>query len=167
MAEAFLSFGGNIGDARATLDRAVAAFCDGAAVRLTARSSDYRTAPWGVEQQPPFINLCIAVETELSPRALLDRALAVERAFGRARTAELRWGPRTLDIDILTYDDAAVNETGLVLPHPHLFKRPFVLVPLIEIRPDLTIGGTSLKRALESLDRQEVERLPTRDALAS
>src|SRR5207253_380332 len=85
VAEALVAFGGNIGDARDTLDRAITAFCDGEKVRLLARSSDYRTAPWGVEDQPPFVNLCVAVETSLTPRALLARAQAVERALGRER----------------------------------------------------------------------------------
>ena len=84
MAEALVALGGNVGNVRATLDRAVAAFCD-EAVRLLARSADYRTPPWGVEDQPAFVNLCIAVETGLTPHALLDRAQAVVRALGRDR----------------------------------------------------------------------------------
>src|SRR6266852_8370284 len=83
VAEALIGLGGNVGDVRATLDRAVEAFCDGREVRLIARSSDYRTPPWGVEDQPPFVNLCIAVETELTPQALLGRVQAVEQALGR------------------------------------------------------------------------------------
>ena len=133
MAEALIALGGNIGDVRLTLDRAVAAFCDGEEVRLLARSSDYRTPPWGVEEQPPFVNLCIAVETRLGPRALLARAQSVERALGRRRAAERRWGPRPVDIDLIAYDDLALREPDLTLPHPRLFERAFVLVPLAEI----------------------------------
>ena len=102
-------------------------------MRLTARSSDYRTPPWGVKDQPPFVNLSIAVETSLPPRALLARAQAVERALGRERAKERRWGPRTIDIDLLAYDDIVLNEPDLTLPHPRLFERAFVLVPLAEI----------------------------------
>src|SRR5579862_8697636 len=109
MAEALLALGGNLGDVRATLERAIAMLCDGAQLRLTARSSDYATPPWGVEDQPRFVNLCIAVETSLTPQALLARAQTVERAFGRHREQERRWGPRTLDIDILAYDDLALD----------------------------------------------------------
>jgi len=130
VAEALVAFGGNIGDARDTLDRAIAAFCDGEEVRLLARSSDYRTAPWGVEDQPPFVNLCIAVETGLTPRALLARAQAVERALGRERSKERRWGPRPVDIDLVAYDDLVLQEPELTLPHPQLFGRAFVLAPL-------------------------------------
>ena len=115
------------------LDRAVALLCDGKEVRLTARSSDYRTPPWGVTDQPPFVNLCIAVETSLTPQALLARAQAVERALGRDRAREQRWGPRSVDIDIIAYDDLTLAEDDLILPHPRLFERAFVLVPLAEI----------------------------------
>ena len=107
---ALSSLGGNVGDARDTIARAIAAFCDGTDVTLLARSSDYRTPPWGVTDQAPFVNACIAVETRLSPRGLLDRAHEVERTFGRDRHHETRWGPRTLDIDILAYDDVALDE---------------------------------------------------------
>src|SRR6266446_4126340 len=101
MAQALLVLGGNLGDVRTTLGRAVTALCDGREVKLVARSSDYRTPPWGVPDQPPFINLAIVVETALTPRALLDHALRVEAMFGRDRTKERRWGPRILDIDII------------------------------------------------------------------
>jgi 2-amino-4-hydroxy-6-hydroxymethyldihydropteridine diphosphokinase len=162
MAEALLAFGANMGDARATLDRAVARLCDGRDIRLLARSSDYRTPPWGVVDQPPFVNLCIAIETELLPRALLQRGLAVEAAFGRDRAREQRWGPRPLDIDLLTYDNLALDEPGLTLPHPRLLQRAFVLVPLHEIRPGLVVAGTAIADALASLDVHGIERLGPR-----
>ena len=161
--EALLAFGGNVGDARATLDRAVRDFCDGAAVRLLARSADYRTPPWGVEAQPPFINLCIKVATALSPHALLDRAHAVERVFGRDRTNEVRWGPRTADIDLLAYDELTLNDPDLTLPHPRLLERAFVLVPLADIVPDQVIHGITVRDALARLDPRGIERLPPRN----
>ena len=162
MAEALVALGGNIGDARDTLDRAIAAFCDGEKVRLLARSSDYRTAPWGVEDQPPFVNLCVAVETSLTPRALLARAQAVERALGRERSKERRWGPRTVDIDLLAYDNVALNEPDLTLPHPRLFERAFMLVPLAEIAPERLIAGRQIRQALTQLDTSGVDKLPPR-----
>ncbi len=145
-AQAYLALGGNVGDSRAILDRAVAMLCDGTQVRLTARSSDYSTPPWGVENQPPFINLCIAVETTLGPHELLARAHQVERALGRDRAHETRWGPRTADIDIIAYDDLALDEDGLILPHPRLFERAFVLKPLAEIAGERVIAGPKLAR---------------------
>lgn len=162
MAEALLALGGNVGDARATLDRAVTLLCDGKAVRLIARSSDYRTPPWGMADQAPFINLCLVVKTELSPQALLRRGLEVERALGRDRSREQRWGPRPVDIDVLAYDDVSVSEPDLTLPHPLLFERAFVLVPLSEIAPDRTIAGVRVRDALARIDASGIERLPPR-----
>jgi 2-amino-4-hydroxy-6-hydroxymethyldihydropteridine diphosphokinase len=161
-AEALIALGGNVGDVRQTLDRAIVQFCDGRHVRLTARSSDYRTPPWGVLEQPPFVNCCIAVATDLPAGGLLDRAHATERAFGRDRAHEQRWGPRTLDIDLLAYDDLALDSPELTLPHPRLFERAFVLVPLAEIAPDRVIAGVTVRHALGRLDRSGIERLPPR-----
>jgi 2-amino-4-hydroxy-6-hydroxymethyldihydropteridine diphosphokinase len=160
MGHALLGLGGNVGDVRATLDEAVALFADGKDVKLTARSSDYLTPPWGVEDQPPFINLAIAVETTLSPRDLLTRALNVERALGRDRTFAERWGPRPVDIDLLAYDDLAIDEPGLTLPHPRLFERAFVLVPLADIAADRVIAGKRVGDARAAIDAAGIMRLP-------
>jgi len=159
MADALIGLGGNVGDVRTTLNRAIARFADGTDVRLTARSSDYATPPWGVTDQPPFINCAIAVETALAPQQLLARALAVERALGRDRAHEQRWGPRRIDIDLLAYDDAALDAPGLILPHPRLFERAFVLVPLAEIVPERLIGGLRVREALARIDTTGVTRL--------
>jgi 2-amino-4-hydroxy-6-hydroxymethyldihydropteridine diphosphokinase len=159
MAEVLVGLGGNLGEVRTTLDRAVAAFCDGSEVRLLAQSSDYQTPPWGIVNQPPFVNRCIAVATMLMPRALLDRALDVERMFGRDRSREQRWGPRPLDIDLLAYDDVVIDEPGLCLPHPRLLERAFVLVPLAEIVPDRLIAGVRVRDALARVDTRGIERL--------
>ena len=160
MAEALLVLGGNVGDVRTTLDRAVAMLCDGRKVRLIARSSDYRTPPWGVTDQPAFINLGLVVEPALSPRALLAHALAVEAMLGRDRATASRWGPRTVDIDLIAYDDIAVDEPDLTLPHPRALERAFVLAPLAEIAPDRKIAGIKISDALARLDGGGIERLP-------
>jgi 2-amino-4-hydroxy-6-hydroxymethyldihydropteridine diphosphokinase len=162
MSDALIALGGNVGDVRATFDRALTMLCDGADVRLTARSSDYSTPPWGDEDQPPFVNCCAALETRLTPHELLARAQEIERAFGRDRTHERRWGPRTLDIDLLAYDDVALNDRDLTLPHPRLFERAFVLVPLAEIARDRVIAGVRIKDALAKVDAAGIERLPAR-----
>ncbi len=125
MPEALLALGGNVGNSRAILDRAIGLLCDGKEVRLMARSSDYRTPPWGFKYQPHFVNLAILIETTLGPRELLARAQEVELRLGRDRTHEKRNGPRTADIDILAYDDLTLNEPNLTLPHPRLFERAF------------------------------------------
>jgi 2-amino-4-hydroxy-6-hydroxymethyldihydropteridine diphosphokinase len=160
MAEAFIALGGNLGDVRSTFDKAIAMLCDSEAVRLTARSSDYRTPPWGIADQPPFINAAIAVVTTLEPHALLARAQACERAFGRDRSRERHWGPRTLDLDLLAYDGRVINDAALTLPHPHLFERAFVLAPLAEIAPDRVIGGKKVGDALARVDASGIEKLP-------
>ncbi len=162
MAEAFIALGGNVGDVRSTFDRAIALLCDGAIVRLAARSSDYRTPPWGVTDQPAFVNAVIAVTTSLSPHELLARAETCERALGRDRTRERRWGPRSIDIDLLAYDDLVLNDPDLILPHPLLFERAFVLVPLAEIAPERVIAGVRVRAALARVDAGGIEKLARR-----
>jgi 2-amino-4-hydroxy-6-hydroxymethyldihydropteridine diphosphokinase len=162
MARAFLGLGGNVGDSRATLDRAVAMLNDGRDIKVLARSSDYQTPPWGVESQAPFVNLCLAVETTLAPRQLLSRIHEVEQSLGRDRASETRWGPRTCDIDILSYDNTALNEPDLTLPHPRMFERGFVLMPLAEIAPDAVIGGRLVMDALQAADITGIVRLSAR-----
>ncbi len=160
MAEALLGLGGNLGDVRLSLDRAVELLCEDGRAKVRAQSSDFRTPPWGVEDQPAYINRCVMLETDLGPRALLERALAVERALGRDRARERRWGPRPIDIDLLSYDDVVIDEPGLTLPHPHWAQRAFVLVPLAEIAADRVIGGVSVRDALARVDASGIERLP-------
>ncbi|NWG26063.1 MAG: 2-amino-4-hydroxy-6-hydroxymethyldihydropteridine diphosphokinase [Pseudorhodoplanes sp.] len=160
MAEALIALGGNVGDARATIAKAIAVFCDGDDVVLLRRSSDYRTPPWGVADQAPFVNACITVSTALTPPALLRRAHSVERAFGRDREREERWGPRTLDIDVLAYEDLVLHEPDITLPHPRVLERAFVLVPLAEIAPDRQISGIRVRDALARVDSAGIERMP-------
>jgi len=160
MAEALLGFGGNVGDVRATLTEAIALFADGNDVKLRAQSSHYRTPPWGMLEQPPFVNMAIQVETSLTPRALLERAMHVESTFDRERYRVKRWGPRPIDIDLLSYDQSVIDEPGLTLPHPRMFERAFVLVPLNEIVPGRVIAGHNIREALAKLDIRGIERLP-------
>jgi 2-amino-4-hydroxy-6-hydroxymethyldihydropteridine diphosphokinase len=164
LAEALLAFGGNVGQVRETFDRALTMLCDGTEVRLEACSSDYATPPWGVADQPPFVNRCVAVDTQLTPEALLARVQAIEHALGRARAQERRWGPRPIDIDILAYDDVARDGADLTLPHPRLFERAFVLVPLAEIVPERVIAGIRVRDALARIDATGISRLPPRTA---
>jgi 2-amino-4-hydroxy-6-hydroxymethyldihydropteridine diphosphokinase len=160
MIEALIALGGNTGDVGNTLNRATAMLCDGDDVRLVARSSNYRTPPWGLEAQPAFINACLRIATTLPPRTLLARAHTIECTLGRDRSKEQRWGPRPVDIDLLAYDDLTLDEPGLTLPHPRLFERAFVLVPLADIAPDWVIAGVSIRDALARLDQTGIERLP-------
>jgi 2-amino-4-hydroxy-6-hydroxymethyldihydropteridine diphosphokinase len=160
MASALIALGGNVGDVRATLRLAIPELCQRGQATLTARSADYLTPPWGEEQQPAFINAAIAIETPLDPHALLALLHEVEQMFGRDRAHETRWGPRTLDLDLIAYDDVAINSQELSLPHPRLFERAFVLVPLAEIAPERLIAGRSIREALAQVSRDGIERLP-------
>jgi 2-amino-4-hydroxy-6-hydroxymethyldihydropteridine diphosphokinase len=166
MTEALLALGGNVGNSRTILDRAVSLLCDGGDIQLTARSSDYLTPPWGFKYQPPFVNLCIAVETSLPPRDLLARCQEVELRLGRDRAHEKKNGPRTADIDILAYGDLALDLPNLVLPHPRLFERAFVLVPLAEIAPDRIVAGRRIADAARDVDATGIQRLSTVPARA-
>ena len=160
MASVLIALGGNVGDVRATFVRAIPAVCNVTRGRLLARSSDYATPPWGDEEQDPFVNACIEIETALSPRELLHALQDVERSFGRDRTRERRWGPRTLDLDLIAYGDLDLDTPDLTLPHPRLFERAFVLVPLAEIAPDRTIAGRTARQVLETISTGGIERLP-------
>ena len=160
MTEALLALGGNVGDSRTILDRAVTLLCDGNEVRLTARSSDYRTPPWGFKYQPPFINLCIAVETTLSPArpagARARRSSCSSAATARMKSAGARAPPTSISSPMAI---SRSHELGLTVPHPRLFERAFVLVPLAEIAPDLVIGGRKVREALAGVDTAGIERL--------
>lgn len=159
MPGALIALGGNVGDVRATFSAAIPAICEAATATLLARSSDYRTPPWGEHNQPAFINACIEIDTSLGASALLSVLHAVERKFGRNRAEEKRWGPRTLDLDILAYDNTVIDTPELTLPHPRLFERAFVLVPLAEIAPDRVIGSVTPRQALATLAADGIERL--------
>jgi len=141
---AYVGIGANLGDRIATVERAIAAL--GGTGDVVARSSLYRTQPWGRRDQPPFVNAVAIVETRLTPRALLAALQTIEAALGRV--AGERWGPRVIDLDLLLYDDARVDEAGLQLPHPRFRERAFVLVPLAEVDARFE----TLRDALDSAD---------------
>ena len=163
MANVLIGLGGNVGDVRATFGKAIANICGMTQGALVARSSDYATSPWGDAQQARFINACIEIETGLDPHALLFTLHKIEAKFGRDRAKETRWGPRTLDLDLIAYDDVSIQKPELTLPHPRAFERAFVLVPLVEIVPDRVIAGHSLAAALKQLATDGIERLPSLD----
>ena len=162
MADVLIALGGNVGDVRTTFERAIPLIVGRGKGTLVARSSDYETPPWGDTAQPPFINACIRLSTALQPHALLAILHEVEEKFGRDRTRERRWGPRPLDLDLLAYDDLAIAGNDLILPHPRLFERAFVLVPLAEIAPKRIIAGHRVQAALAALSTEGIERLPDR-----
>lgn len=160
MADVLIALGGNVGDVRGTFRKAVSNICGMTQAALLARSADYATPPWGELQQARFVNACISIDTTLDPHALLFTLHKIEKKFGRDRAQETRWGPRTLDLDILGYDDVTIDKPELTLPHPRLFERAFVLVPLCEIAPDRMIGDRTPAAALAALSTDGIERLP-------
>ena len=157
---AFVGLGGNLGEPVATLGAALQALGEMQGTRLLRASRLYRTPAWGLEQQPDFINAVAMLETHLSAQALLESLFAIERQHGRVREAELRWGPRTLDLDLLLYGDALIDEPGLRVPHPHLHERAFALLPLLEIAADVEIPGRGLARnAVSLLEKSKLQPL--------
>lgn len=146
---AFVGLGGNVGAAVTTLRAAIGDLSALPDTQLLRASKLYRTPAWGLEDQPDFVNAVALLETQLAPQALLEHLLAIERIHGRSRDADLRWGPRTLDLDLLLYGDAVIDEPGLHVPHPQLHKRAFALQPLVEIAPETVIPG--IGRASDAL----------------
>lgn len=150
-----LATGSNLGDRQENLAAIRAALPPEVAIEKA--SSIYQTEPWGVTEQPDFLNQVLLVRTRLSPRDLLAYVKGIEDALGRV--PGVRYGPRQADIDIIIYGDLVVEEEGLIIPHPRFQERAFVLVPLVEICPDLMVPGTNLTAAdlLQSLDTAGVE----------
>ncbi len=145
-----LGFGANLGDARAAIARAVREIERRGVGRRVALSSLWRTPPWGLTDQPEFLNACALVETQFAPHELLTALKTIERDLGRVDSE--RWGPRAIDIDILFYGDATIDDPDLVVPHRELRNRAFVLAPLAEIAAARKIGGVSVAAALEHVD---------------
>lgn len=165
MVRAALSLGANLADKREAIQQAVERIEALPETRIIARSADYRTPPWGNTDQDWFVNAALLVETALAPRTLMDACLAIEEAMGRKRAE--RWGPRRIDIDIITYGDAAMDEAQLTLPHPRALERAFVLVPLAEVAPDLAIAGTPIRAALARLDTTGIAALDDTEKAAT
>jgi 2-amino-4-hydroxy-6-hydroxymethyldihydropteridine diphosphokinase len=148
VARAFVAFGSNLGDREATIRAAVEALAAEEGVEVVAVSSLAETDPVGYLDQPRFLNGAAELRTELAPRALLDLLLATEARFGRDRSAAPAQGPRTLDLDLLLYENEKIDEPGLRIPHPRLHERAFVLEPLAELDPALEVPG---KGAIQTL----------------
>jgi 2-amino-4-hydroxy-6-hydroxymethyldihydropteridine diphosphokinase len=153
-----LALGSNVGDKANNLRRALRAIGSEPEVELTTVSRFYRTAPWGKTDQDWFVNACALARTNLKPEALLECVKRLEVELGR-EPAE-RWGPRVIDIDLIAYDDVALNSERLSLPHPELFNRAFVLVPLAELAPDLVIAGVRVGDAAARLGTEAAEIFP-------
>ncbi|RIJ24143.1 2-amino-4-hydroxy-6-hydroxymethyldihydropteridine diphosphokinase [Henriciella barbarensis] len=157
MTSAALAFGSNLGDSAGMIGRAIEALDAMTGVSVTARSSLYATPPWGVEDQPDFVNACALVETGLAPLELLIACKDLEAALGRMPGE--RWGPRFIDIDVLWMDGVSVESERLTLPHPRMTERAFVLVPLTEIAPELIVGGRAVADWVSSVEAGGIRKL--------
>jgi 2-amino-4-hydroxy-6-hydroxymethyldihydropteridine diphosphokinase len=155
---AYIGIGSNLDNPESQVRAALDALAHLPRSTFQRASRLFRTAPWGKPDQPAFVNAAAAVSTQLSPRELLDALLAIERARGRERDGT-RWGPRLIDLDILLYGDARIDETGLHVPHPHLAERAFALLPLADLDPDLEVPGQGRVGAL-------LERVDATDCIA-
>lgn len=157
---ACVGLGANLGEPAETLLAACERMARMPLTRLVRTSRLYRTPAWGIEAQPDFVNAVALLHTTLAPLDLLHALLGVERDFGRDRSRELRWGPRTLDLDLLLYGEQVIDVAGLQVPHPRLHERAFALVPLLEIVPEARIPGHGTVRdAVSVLDRSNIQPL--------
>lgn len=161
MQRVWVGLGGNVGDVPAALRSALAALSAAPGVTLAGCSRLYSSPPWGVTDQPAFVNAVAELTSALEPLALLDLLHAVERAHGRRREAETRWGPRTLDLDLLAVDDVVLDHPRLSLPHPRIAERAFVLVPWAELAPTFEVPRAGrVDELCVALDCSGIEAIP-------
>lgn len=157
MIKAYLGLGSNIGDTKMYLDKAVAMLNCNADIEVTEVSSYYETEPVGYTDQDWFLNIVAEVETTLGPYELLKTCNEIEAKLKRERL--IRWGPRTIDIDILLYEGFESDDPVLTVPHPRMTERAFVMLPLMELNNELAIGNTSIKDIVKNLENQEIRKL--------
>lgn len=155
MKQVFLSLGSNLGDRTKFLQEAVALLGQLQKTEVVKESGIYETEPWGNTDQPRFLNMAVALETDLSPEELLEKTLLIENLLGRTR--EDHWGPRTIDIDLLVYEGETRDTEFLTLPHPYMLERKFVLEPLAEIAPNLRVNGKSIAEYWTNIKKMETE----------
>lgn len=157
MTDVFLGLGSNVGDRENQLKEAIRLLDEQSGIKVVKVSSFYETEPVGYVDQPDFLNLCVEIQTELSPKAVLERGLAIEQQLHRVRKE--RWGPRTLDIDILLYGDQIIEEQDLTIPHPRMTERAFVLIPLQEIAPNKVEPRTQTKIKYITVPNETVKKV--------
>jgi 2-amino-4-hydroxy-6-hydroxymethyldihydropteridine diphosphokinase len=151
--DALIGIGSNTGAKAENVLRAIALLCADGAVRLVAKSRLYRSAPWGILDQDWFVNAAVAVATDAGPHELLKRCLAVEDLMGRVRA--VKWGPRVVDVDVLTYRGQAIDTADLKVPHPFIEQRSFVLLPLLDIAPLERVRGRTVKSLATETDTSD------------
>lgn len=161
MVKAFLSLGSNMGDRLEYLSKAIDKIAEIQGCNILNKSRVYETEPWGYENQEAFLNLCISIETSLSPYELLESLQAIELELDRVR--KIHWGPRTIDIDILLFDDIICEDDKLTIPHPRMRERAFVLIPLYDIEKNLIIDGIKLEDLINKIDTRGIKEYKKND----
>jgi 2-amino-4-hydroxy-6-hydroxymethyldihydropteridine diphosphokinase len=151
--DALIGIGSNVGDKAGNIGRALDLLCADGAVRLVRRSRLYRSKPWGILDQDWFVNAAAAVATDVAPHDLLRRCLAVEDRMGRVRRQ--KWGPRLVDVDVLTFRRDTIDTPDLKVPHPFIEKRSFVLAPLLDIAPDEMVRGRGVRELAALIDSSD------------
>ena len=161
MVKACLSLGSNMGDRLEYLSKAIDKIAEIQGCNILNKSRVYETEPWGYENQEAFLNLCISVETYLSPYELLESLQTIELELDRVR--KIHWGPRTIDIDILLFDDIICEDDKLTIPHPRMRERAFVLIPLYDIEKNLIIDGIKLEDLINKIDTRGIKEYKKND----
>ena len=161
MVKAFLSLGSNMGDRLEYLSKAIDKIAEIQGCNILNKSRVYETEPWGYENQEAFLNLCISIETSLSPYELLESLQTIELELDRVR--KIHWGPRTIDIDILLFDDIICEDDKLTIPHPRMRERAFVLIPLYDIEKNLIIDGIKLEDLINKFDTRGIKEYKKTD----
>lgn len=161
MVKAFLSLGSNMGDRLEYLSKAIDNIAEIQGCNILNKSRVYETEPWGYENQEAFLNLCISIETSLSPYELLESLQTIELELDRVR--KIHWGPRTIDIDILLFDDIICEDDKLTIPHPRMSERAFVLIPLYDIEKNLIIDGIKLEDLINKIDTRGIKEYKKND----
>lgn len=157
METVYIGLGGNVGDVEASMRSALKALDGHPAITLKAKSALYETPPWGDENQDWFLNACARLETTLAPQALLDVMKSIESDLKRVKTRH--WGPRTIDLDILLFGDREISDDRLEVPHPRMMERGFVLLPLQDLAPDISVKDRPLPHWLGKLETSEIRRI--------
>ncbi len=157
MNKAYLGLGTNMGDKEAYLKEACKIISDNPNINIVKISKVYKTKAWGYTNQDDFLNICIEVDTNLSPEELLEVCHKVENKLNRVRV--IRWGPRTIDVDILFFNNIISTDENLILPHPRIKERAFVLIPLMDLNKELVIDNKTISYYLSNLEKEELEQV--------
>lgn len=157
MNKAYLGLGTNMGDKQAYLKEACKIISDNTNINIVKISKVYKTKAWGYTNQDDFLNICIEVDTNLSPEELLEVCHEVENKLNRVRV--IRWGPRTIDVDILFFNNIISTDENLILPHPRIKERAFVLIPLMDLNKELSIDNKTISYYLSNLEKEELKQV--------